>query len=139
MLELPGVNLKQIVGKGEQPEARGAQLAKRWWHFRIRRHRRELSLEFLLVRIVDFDALRIRHHLHDGGADIGTRYEAAGDRERRRIKDEVSKPNAHILVVAKDALKSRLHRAKVEKRLIDVKDDQWKIGHGQTPILSCFG
>jgi hypothetical protein len=54
---------------------------------------------------------------------------AAGHGQGCGIHDKVGKPKAHGALVAKDAFKGWLHCFKVEKRFIDVKDDQGKSGH----------
>ena len=73
VFKLTGLYLEQIVRKSEQPKTRVAQLAERCRHLRVWRHRRELFGELFLVRITNFDAARIRQHLHYSGADIGER------------------------------------------------------------------
>jgi hypothetical protein len=48
MLKLTGLNLKQIVGEGEQPETCIAQFVERRRHLRVRGHRRKLSVSCFL-------------------------------------------------------------------------------------------
>src|SRR5262249_41012947 len=65
MLELPGLRLRRVVRKGEQPKARIPEPAERCGNFRMRRHGGELLRQFLPVRFADPDATGIREHLHD--------------------------------------------------------------------------
>src|ERR1700722_15803519 len=129
MLELPGLNLEQIVGEGEQPETRSPQLAKRCRNLLMRWHRRKFFGQLFLIGVVNLDALRVRLHLHDGRADVGEGNVAPRHSQGRGIQDEVGKPEAHVSLVAKDALEGRLHGLKIEQRLIDVEYDQWKGSH----------
>jgi hypothetical protein len=46
-----------------------------------------------------------------------------------RIHDEVSEPKAHGALLAKDPFEGWFHCLKVEKRLIDIKDDQGMSDH----------
>jgi hypothetical protein len=54
---------------------------------------------------------------------------AACDSQRRGIHNEIGEPEAHGLSLAEDALEDWLHCSKIKQRLIDVEDDQGKIGH----------
>src|SRR5271157_4691111 len=129
MLELTGLNLKQIVSKCEKPEACTAQFAQRGRNLWVRRHRREILRKLLLVLVINLDAARIRQHLHHSRTDIGERNVAAGHSQCGRIHDQVSEPEAHGPLVAKDPFKSWLHGLKIEKRFVDIKDDQRKSDH----------
>jgi hypothetical protein len=79
-------------------------------------------------RVIDFDALCVHQHLHHGGADIRERNIATGHGKGGGIHNQISEPRTHGVFVAEDALKSRLHRLKIEQRFIDVEDDQGKSG-----------
>src|SRR5262249_25460358 len=54
---------------------------------------------------------------------------ATGHGQSRGIHDQVGKPKAHGRLLAKDAFKNRLHCSEIQKRLIDIKDDQRESGH----------
>src|SRR5215472_15661398 len=82
VFELAGLDLQEIVGEREQPEAGTAQLAQRGGYLRMRWHRRESIGQFLLIGVGDFDATRVCEHFHNGAADIGERYIMPGDGER---------------------------------------------------------
>ena len=129
VLELTGLHLEQIVREREQPETCIAQFAERCRHLGVRRHRRKLLREFFLISVRNFDAPRIRQHLHHSRTDIRERNVAAGDRQRRRIHNEVGEPKAHGLSFAEDALEDWLHCLQIEQRFIDVEDDQRKSSH----------
>src|SRR5215469_5653444 len=129
MFELTGLNLEQIVGQREQPKTRIAKSAQRRRNFRMRQHRRELFNKFALVRVIDFDAVCIRQHLHHSRTNIRERHVTAGHSEGCGIHDEVGEPKAHGALLAKNARKNRLHCLQIEKSLIDIKDDQRKRGH----------
>ena len=90
--QLAGLDFEQIVGEREQTEAGAAQLAQGRGHVRMRWHRREFFGQFPLVGVLDFDAARIRQHLHDGGADIRERHINAGHGKGRGIHDEICEP-----------------------------------------------
>jgi hypothetical protein len=92
MLKLAALDLEQIVGESEETEAGATKLVQGSGHFRMRRHRRELFGKFLLVGVLDFDAARIRQHLHHGAADIRKRHIMPGHCEGRRIQYEVREP-----------------------------------------------
>jgi hypothetical protein len=91
--------------------------------------------EFLVVPVVDLDAARIRQHLHHRRADIGKRYVAAGHGQGCGIHDQVGEPQPHGALFTEDALECRFQGSKIEKRLVDIEDDQGKSGH-VTNLLS---
>src|ERR1700733_5412438 len=103
--KLAGLHLKQVIGKREQPEPGISKFAQSGRHLLVRWHRRELLLEFLLVCIVNFNSLRVRQHLHDGGADIRERNVTTGYGQGGGIHDEIGEPEAHGPFLAEDALK----------------------------------
>ena len=70
MLELTSLNLKQIVGESEEPEACSAQLAQRCRNLWMRWHGGKSLSQLFLVPFADFDAARIRQHFHDCRTDI---------------------------------------------------------------------
>jgi hypothetical protein len=84
-LELTGLDLKQIVRQGEQPEPSATQLAQSVGNLGVRWHGRELLDELFFICIAKLDALRVRQHLHHGRTDIGERNVTAGDSERGGI------------------------------------------------------
>src|SRR5260370_2573588 len=54
------------------------------------------------------------------------------------IHDQVGEPQTHSALVAENALEGRLHRFKIEKRLVDIKDNQGKNGHVMALLLLHF-
>jgi hypothetical protein len=95
----------------------------------MRRHGGKFLGRLCFIPVVNFDAFRIRQHLHHGRTDIRERDIATGHGQGGGIHNQVSEPKAHGHLDAEDALKNRLHGLEVEERLIDVRDDEWKRSH----------